>query len=72
MYYEINVAKNGEHFFATAERSITNESKAAEMTVEFMKKFPIEQGYEISVTMWQHMGKRLSISDLMLKASEVK
>ena len=50
MYYEINVAKNGKHFFATSERSITNEGKLKEVYKELKRAFPEEQGYSINVS----------------------
>lgn len=48
MYYEINVAKNGRHFFATAERSITDKQKLKMAIKIFKEKFPLSEGYEIS------------------------
>lgn len=57
MYYEINVSKNGKHFFATAERSITSFMQAERMYAIFKEKFPESEGYEISVTEWNKVGK---------------
>ena len=51
-YYEINVSKNGSHFFATAERSAWVENEAAELYAVFSEKFPKSEGYEVSVTLW--------------------
>lgn len=56
MYYEINVAKDGYHFFATAERSITNWKQAKEMYNLFKEKFPESEGYHISMTKWEKTG----------------
>ena len=56
MHYEINVSKDGKHFFATAERSITSLTKAEEMYMLFKEKFPESEGYEISVTRWENRG----------------
>lgn len=53
MYYEINVAKNGRHYFATAERSLQSEEQAKEMYKQFCKLFPKAEGYIISLS--QHM-----------------
>lgn len=50
MHYEINVSKNGQHFFATHERSITSQAKLSEILSELVKAFPVEKGYEIQVT----------------------
>lgn len=62
MYYEINVSKNGMHFFATAERSITSFDKLKEVVQVFNEKFPEEQGYRISVTQWEKLGKSVDLS----------
>ena len=57
MYYEINVALNGKHLFATAERSITNKWKLKEVYNVIKEKFPQEDGYDISVTLYETVGK---------------
>lgn len=46
MYYEINVVKNGRHYFATAERSGRNgfEDMAAKLD-HFRSVFPLSEGY---------------------------
>ena len=50
MYYEINVAKDGYHFFATAERSIYSLKQLKKMYKLFLEKFPEEEGYSITVS----------------------
>jgi hypothetical protein len=50
MYYEINVSKNGKHFFATHERSITTKEQLIEALDCFMVKFPTEEGYELRLS----------------------
>lgn len=62
MYYEINVSKNGYHFFATAERSITTQQQAEKMYKLFKEKFPESEGYSISVTQWNKIGKPIEIN----------
>lgn len=57
MYYEINVALNGKHLFATAERSITTSWDAEKVYKLFKEKFPENEGYEISITYWENVGK---------------
>ncbi len=57
MCYEINVSLKGKHFFATAERSITNKWKLKEVYDVLKEKFPQEEGYEISVTKYETVGK---------------
>lgn len=47
MYYEINVAYNGRHYFATADRSLRSYDEAASMYRHFTKLFPSESGYEL-------------------------
>lgn len=61
MYYEINVTLNGKHFFATAERSITNRGDLNNKLKIFIDKFPKEEGYEISVTKWEKVGVTVNI-----------
>lgn len=63
MYYEINVSKNGQHLFATAERSVTNNLKAKEVYNLFKEKFPESEGYEISVTRWEKVGKSVDMNE---------
>ena len=50
MYYEINVSKDGSHFFATSKRSLSTSQKTKELTKLFLEKFPEEEGYKISVS----------------------
>lgn len=57
MYYEINVSLNGQHFFATAERSVTAEWKLKEVYKVLKEKFPEEEGYKVDVTHWEKVGK---------------
>ena len=61
MYYEINISKNGRHFFATAERSITSLTQAEGMYMLFKEKFPESEGYKIDVTYWEKVGKSINI-----------
>ena len=56
MYYTINVALNGQHYFATAERSITTEKQAEKMLEHFSDLFPTADGYQIKVTEWRNVG----------------
>ena len=63
MYYEINVSKNGKHYFATAERSITSHTQAEGLYMVFKEKFPENEGYEISVTRWEKIGKPVNMNE---------
>ena len=58
MHFVINVAKNGQHFFATAEHSITTPEKCKEVHSELKRVFPVQDGYNITCvqhpTHWGH------------------
>lgn len=62
--YEINVSLNGEHFFATHERSIVSERKLKEVYKVFKEKFPKADGYELSVIYWTKNGKEINMNNL--------
>lgn len=64
MYYEINVSLNGRHLFATAERSITDHHKLQMVYKMFMEKFPEEEGYQITVTKWDKVGKYIDVANM--------
>lgn len=49
MHYEINVAKDGRHYFATHERSLRDEEHAKAVLKKFNEAFPKKEGYEITV-----------------------
>ena len=61
MYYEVNVSLNGRHFFATAERSITDRATLEKVLDVFHECFTAENGYEISVTRWEKVGHVVEI-----------
>lgn len=63
MYYEINIAHNGFHFFATAERSIQSEEKLFTVIEILDKKFPAEEGYTMSCTYWRTEGHSVYIDE---------
>lgn len=60
MYYEINVALNGVHFFATDERSVTSEEKLGEVLKAFRKRFKNEDGVTMTVSQWVKSGRHLA------------
>ena len=62
--YEINVSLNGQHFFATHERSIVSERKLKKIYGVFKEKFPESEGYEISVTYWMKSGREINMKEL--------
>jgi hypothetical protein len=49
MSYEINVSKDGNHYFATNERSISSLDRATELVQRFEEIFSEEAGFKISV-----------------------
>lgn len=65
MNYEINVSLNGRHFFATHERSITNNWKLKEILTVFLDKFPQAEGYEITVYKEIAYSEHLNIEEIM-------
>lgn len=65
MYYEINVSLNGYHFFATHKRSITTDTDLKKALDIFTKKFPKEEGYLISASFNQEIGKHVDIDEVL-------
>ena len=63
MYYEINISLNGQHFFATNERSITDKHKLNKVYKELKEKFTNEDGYNITVTKYETVGKYIDMGD---------
>ena len=67
MYYEINVSKLNpntgkyEHYFATAERSITNMFKLEKIINDFKIKFPTIEGFKITCMCWEKKGEEIEI-----------
>lgn len=61
MYYEINVAKNGSHYFATAQRSITNRAKCIELIQDLMERFPDSEGFRLSVSYHPEVSSSLTL-----------
>jgi len=61
MYYKINVAKDGRHFFATAENSVHSEEKLKEVVKVFRQKFPESEGYKISAMLVQTIGSEVEL-----------
>ena len=60
-YIEINVAKDGYHFFATAPRSIRTypTDHYEEVLRTFKEKFPESEGYHITATKWTSRGEHI-------------
>ena len=62
MSYEINISKNGKHYFATAERSLTSLGEATKLFNELKEFYPDSQGFKISLTKWETKGKEIKIN----------
>jgi len=56
MHYEINVSLNGDHYFATADRSIRTKEQAEKIFNHFKILFPTVDGYRMRVTKWESTG----------------
>jgi hypothetical protein len=63
-HFEINVAKDGEHFFATREASLPTREKTEAVLKEIRRAFPASGGFEISVTEVQTRGIYRRLDDL--------
>ena len=63
MSYEINVSKDGNHLFATHERSTRHEVETVKLTELFVEKFPESEGYKISVSYKPEIGYGTDIKD---------
>lgn len=63
-YYEINISKNGQFVFATAERSATSESSAKKLFKLLKEKFPESEGYKVEVTYWECTGHAVASEEL--------
>jgi len=57
MWYTINVALKGQHFFATAKHSIENEAQAKVVYATLADKFTQAEGYSLSVTRLETIGQ---------------
>lgn len=60
-HYEINVAKNGVHLFATAERSVITEVENRLLVNLLRQKFPESEGYTVSSTYFEIKGYGVTV-----------
>lgn len=58
-YYEINVALNGKHLFATSPQSCTTRQMYENVLKIVKKKFPKSEGYSVFAIYWDCIGKQL-------------
>lgn len=64
MHYEINISKDGRHFFATAPRSVQDKTDLKKVLPVLTEAFKAVDGYEISVTRHHPCGETLGAKDL--------
>lgn len=70
MHYEINVAWQGKHFFATAERSLTNPDDAADVYSAIVQRFPREAGFSVTIRKWELYWERCGTGSGRLPSPE--
>ncbi len=56
MYYDINISKNGKHYFAIAERSALHKDKARILFNDFIIRYPKNEGFEVTITLCETKG----------------
>jgi hypothetical protein len=66
-HYEINVAKDGHHLFATHERSLTSAHRTKEVYNKLVEAFPKNEGYSINITYWETVGEMIEPKKLAKK-----
>jgi hypothetical protein len=49
MWYEINVSRNGAHWFATSERSLTDKTAASVVFRDICSRFPTSEGFNVTM-----------------------
>lgn len=66
MYYEINVTKEVRsrsiHWFATSDRSLTDYRRAVDVFKDIKKRFPEEDGYNVTITRNEKTGYDMTVS----------
>ena len=65
MYYEINVTKDGKHFFATAPRSITTKEELKRVWKTLIAVYKQIDGYELSITKYETIGTPVEPKELI-------
>jgi hypothetical protein len=74
MHYEINVSKLATtdlnqkrylHLFATAERSIGTMAELRRVYALFLQKFPVEEGYALTVTEYRETGTQIPDHEIL-------
>ena len=65
MHYEINVSENGQHLFATHERSLTTLGRVKKLYKRLKAAFPEAEGFAITVTRYETIGYGVSEIELV-------
>lgn len=58
-HYEINVALNGKHLFATAPYSCRDRDDAKFLMAYLKPRFPESEGFQITCKHWKVSGERI-------------
>lgn len=66
-HYEINVALDGKHLFATHERSLTTAKVAKEVYDKLVEAFPKNEGYSVEISYWETVGRGVNPRDMSFK-----
>ena len=69
-HFEINVALNGEHIFATAPHSIVNRWDLEKVYPIIHAKFPEEEGYSLSIMKVNCYGQAVNPATILNKGKE--
>lgn len=65
MNFEINISKDGSHFFATNSRSIPSEHELKKVLPVLAEKFPESEGYGVSVCYYQTSGRSIDYKKVL-------
>lgn len=65
MPYEINVSFNGTHYFATAERSLTDKIKAYDVHADLCLRFPSSEGFKVTASYSERSGHECSWGEVL-------
>jgi hypothetical protein len=68
MYYEINISKNGVHYFATAERSLKDFDGAQRVAKDLQARFPKRDGFIVTLRQCQNSSCLIAIEGKPRKA----
>jgi hypothetical protein len=63
-HFEINVAHNGKHLFATHERSARTVREALRIMALLVASFPPSEGYTVNCTEWETRGTGWDLASL--------